>query len=67
VQRSRALLQEGAPLGRDLPGRLGLEIRTTVNGGATILRKIEACQYDVFQKRPTIKKWEWPLLLLRSL
>jgi squalene synthase HpnC len=66
VQRSRELLMSGTPLGRDLPGRLGLEIRTTITGGATILRKIERCKFNVFTQRPTIKKWEWPLLLLKS-
>ncbi|HEX5091814.1 MAG TPA: squalene synthase HpnC, partial [Burkholderiales bacterium] len=41
VGRTRALMREGAPLGRRLPGRLGLEIRTTVQGGLRILDKIE--------------------------
>ena len=27
VERARALMQSGAPLGRALPGRIGLEIR----------------------------------------
>ncbi len=57
----------GAPLGRTLPGRIGLEIRATVQGGLRILDKIEAAGYDVFRRRPVLKPLDWPLLLLRAL
>src|SRR5262249_22278537 len=36
-ERARSMLMEGAPLGKALPGRMGLEIRATVAGGAAIL------------------------------
>src|SRR3954451_20857788 len=45
VARSRALMMSGASLGRKLPGRIGLEIRATVQGGLKILQKIEAAEY----------------------
>jgi phytoene synthase len=67
VDRARALMLEGAPLGRRLPGRIGLEIRTIVAGGLRILDKIEAVGYDVFNRRPVLGALDWPLLLLRSL
>ncbi len=67
VERSRALLQSGTPLGRILPGRLGWEIRATIAGGAKILHKIENVEFDMFKKRPTIKKWEWPMMLLKAI
>jgi phytoene synthase len=57
----------GAPLGRTLPGRIGLEIRATVQGGLRILDKIEAAGYDVFRRRPVLKGLDWPLLLLRAI
>ena len=66
VQRARALMLSGAPLGRDLPGRVGLEIRTTVQGGLRILEKIEAAGYDVFRRRPTLRALDWPLILARA-
>ena len=66
VERTRALMLSGAPLGRTLPGRIGLEIRTTVAGGLRILEKIRAVDYDVFRRRPVLRAFDWPLLLLRA-
>ena len=57
--RARRMLVEGSPLGRTLPGRLGLEIRATVAGGAAILDKIDAVQGDVFRYRPKLGKLDW--------
>jgi squalene synthase HpnC len=67
VERTRALMLGGAPLGAALPGRIGLEIRTTVQGGLRILEKIETVGYDVFRQRPVLKWHDWPLLLWRAL
>jgi phytoene synthase len=66
VSRTRALMLEGAPLGRSLPGRVGLEIRATVQGGLRILDKIERAGYDVFRRRPVLRGFDWPLLLLKA-
>ncbi len=57
--RARRMLEQGAPLGRELPGRLGLEIRATIAGGAAILDRIDAVRGDVFRHRPTLKKSDW--------
>jgi squalene synthase HpnC len=67
VERARSLMLRGAPLGRRLPGRIGLEIRATVQGGLRILEKIERADYDVFRHRPVLKAVDWPVLLLRAL
>ena len=66
VSRTRNLILEGAPLGRALPGRVGLEIRATVQGGLRILEKIERAGYDVFRRRPVLRGFDWPLLLLKA-
>ena len=66
VDRARTLMLSGAPLGRTLPGRIGLEIRATIQGGLRILDKIEAADYDVFRRRPVLKALDWPLLLLKA-
>jgi len=66
VERARALMLSGKPLGRALPGRVGLEIRTTVQGGLRILEKIESAGYDVFRRRPVLKPLDWPLLLFKA-
>jgi phytoene synthase len=66
VERSRKMMLDGASLGRDLPGRIGLEIRATVQGGLRILEKIEAVDYDVFRRRPILRPFDWPSLLLKA-
>jgi squalene synthase HpnC len=66
IERARALMACGAPLARSLPGRVGLEIRATVQGGLRLLEKIEQADYDVFRRRPVLKLFDWPLLLLRA-
>ena len=67
VGRAREMLQAGAPLGRALPGRIGLEIRATVQGGLRILEKLERAKGDMFRRRPVLKWFDWPLLLARAL
>ena len=67
VERARALMLSGAPLGWDLPGRIGLEIRAIVAGGLRILDKIEAADYDVFNQRPMLQPLDWPVIVWRSL
>jgi phytoene synthase len=66
VQRARKLMLAGAPLGKSLPGRIGLEIRATVQGGLRILEKIENAGYDVFRKRPVLRALDWPVILARA-
>jgi len=66
VDRARNLMLSGADLGKSLPGRLGLEIRTTIQGGLRILEKIERARYDVFRRRPRLRAYDWPLLLIRA-
>jgi len=66
VERTREMMLSGASLGRALPGRIGLEIRATIQGGLRILDKIEAAGYDVFRRRPVLKAWDWPLLLFKA-
>jgi squalene synthase HpnC len=67
VGRTRELMLSGAPLGRRLPGRIGLEIRATLQGGLRILEKIEKADFDVFRRRPVLKGFDWPLLAARAL
>jgi squalene synthase HpnC len=66
VDRTRALMLSGMGLGRTLRGRVGLEIRATVQGGLRILEKIEKAGYDVFRKRPVLGALDWPVLLARA-
>ncbi len=67
VDRARQLMLSGAPLARALPGRLGWEIRLTVQGGLRILERIEAVGGDVFRHRPRLAAWDWLVIAGRSL
>ena len=67
VSACRALLHFGLPLGRRLPGRIGLELRLIVQGGLRILEKIEHVDFDVFRRRPTLGAYDWAIMLARAL
>jgi phytoene synthase len=56
IERTREIFVQGKPLGLMLPGKLGLEIRLTWLTGVSLLKKIVAAGFDVFQKRPTLTK-----------
>ena len=51
---ARALMLEGAPLVRRVPGRAGWELRGVVQGGLRILDKIGALGFDTFARRPKL-------------
>ncbi|OYW36528.1 MAG: squalene synthase HpnC [Hydrogenophilales bacterium 12-61-10] len=67
IERTRKLLQAGAPLGRQLKGRIGLELRVTILGGETILRKLHADPGCVFTDRPVLTKKNWMSMFGRAL
>lgn len=67
VHRARDLMLQGAPLGWTLPGRFGMEIRAIVAGGLCVADKLEACNFDVFNNRPTLKAWDWPMIFWATL
>ena len=66
VARTQGIFDQGAPLTKKLRGLLRLEIRLTWLGGATILRKIEALNYDTLNHRPTVGKADMALLFLKG-
>jgi len=55
IQRTSALLLAGAPLGNQLPGRIGFELRLIIQGGGRILQKLHNNGGDVF-RRPRLRK-----------
>lgn len=67
VGRARDIFNQGEPLTKKLRGLLRLEIRLTWLGGTTILRKIEALDYDTLNHRPTVGKADMALLFLKAL
>ena len=67
LQRARALLIAGKPLGRILKGRIGFEMRMIIAGGERIITKINQVNGDIFNHRPTLNKWDWLLILTKAL
>lgn len=57
IRRTIKLMQAGAPLGKVLKGRMGLELRMTIMGGSRILYKLNKQHDDVFS-RPRLNKWD---------
>lgn len=66
TERTRKMLQAGAPLGRTLRGRLGLELRLIVMGGDRILHKLHASGGDVFGQRPKLGVGDWIYMMWRA-
>lgn len=67
IERTRKLLQAGAPLGKILPGRIGLEMRMIIMGGESILRKLHKSRGDMFNQRPVLKAGDWAYMLYRAI
>ena len=67
VAVARATMQEGAPLVHRVPGRAGWELRLVVQGGLRILDRIEAMGYATLQTRPTLRAWDYAVMLWRAL
>jgi len=67
IERARRMLAAGAPLGRALPGRIGLEMRLIILGGERILYRLHERQGDVFQHRPVLRLSDWLYMLRRAL
>ena len=65
-EEARALMLEGAPLARRIPGRAGWELRLVVQGGLRILDKIAAIDHRSWLQRPTVGKADLPLMLWRA-
>ena len=67
VLRAERMLLAGKPLGRALPGRIGFELRMMIAGGERILHKLKSCRGDIYHHRPTLKAYDWLLILLKAL
>ena len=67
IERAEAMLKEGKPLENILPGRIGLEMRMIIGGGEQVIHKLKNVRGDIFKHRPTLKAWDWPVILLKAL
>jgi squalene synthase HpnC len=61
-----ALMREGAPLARSIPGRAGWELRLVVQGGLRVVEKIRAMDHATLARRPRLRASDMPALLWRA-
>lgn len=65
IQRTRRLLESGAPLGLRLRGRIGFELRLIIMGGARVLQRLHENRETVFA-RPRLGARDWLWMLWRA-
>jgi hydroxysqualene synthase len=66
IDRTENLFWEGKKLLPLLKGRFRIEIKWTIGGGRTVLKKIAANDYNVFI-RPKLNKFDFTVIMMRSL
>jgi phytoene/squalene synthetase len=66
VEVARELFLNGLPLARTVDRRLAFDLELFSRGGMRVLEKIEAQDYNVLARRPSISKPERVLLMLRA-
>ena len=67
VAWARALMTQGAPLVKAVPGRAGWELRLVVQGGLRIAEKIEQLGFATLRQRPKINAWDAMVMAWRAL
>ena len=66
IARTRERFEKGRPLTESVTPRLRRQLRLTWLGGTTILNRIEAADFDVFRRRPTLGKRDFLRLYWRA-
>lgn len=67
VDSARASMVFGSSLVHQIPGCAGWELRLVVQGGLRILDRIEALHYATLTQRPTLRWWDFPVMLWRAI
>jgi squalene synthase HpnC len=66
IDRTELLFKEGKPLTDWVDRDLRMQLRLTWLGGMKILKKIRRSNYDVFNHRPTISRWDTLLMMIEA-
>jgi phytoene synthase len=66
IARTRELFERGRGLPEEVQPKLRTQLRLTWLGGTEILLKIEAVSYDIFQRRPSLRPWDFLRLYFRA-
>ena len=65
IDRTRQMMLFGAPLGNALPGRIGFELRMTIQGGLRILNALQTQRGNVFA-RPRLGMGDWLKMIVTA-
>ena len=66
VAWAKALMLQGAPLVKKVPGRAGWELRLVVQGGLRVADKIEQLGFATLRQRPKLNVWDGAVMLWRA-
>ena len=66
ANHARQRMLQGAPLVHRVPGRAGWELRLVVQGGLRLLDRIDAIGYTTLCQRPTLRRWDYGVMLWRA-
>ncbi len=67
VTLAQNMLSSGLPLCNMLPKKIGFELKIMIYAANFICEKIHQCGYDVFNKRPILKWYNWATILKQAL
>ncbi|WP_455201352.1 squalene synthase HpnC [Kaarinaea lacus] len=66
AQRAKSMMLSGTPLGKQIPGRFGLQLRMMINGGLQIIKLLENQKENVFS-RPRLQRKDWIKIALYAI
>ena len=66
VSSAVAMMQDGAPLAKSIPGRAGWELRLVVQGGLRIAEKIGKLDFATLKTRPKLGPWDIAVMMWRA-
>ncbi len=66
IARTREFFDRGRNLPEEVQPKLRTQLRLTWLGGSEILTRIEAVDYDIFKRRPSLSKWDFLRLYFRA-
>jgi phytoene/squalene synthetase len=65
--RAEDYLRRGLPLAQRMPGRLKIVVGMFAQGGLAILRKLRHAEFDVFTRRPKLRRADIPVVATRAI
>ena len=67
IDRAKSMLAEGMPLSLEISGRFGLEMKIIIKAAEKVINKLEKTDGNIYEKRPTLTKVDWPFILISAL